>query len=491
VTTIDAPGAITAAAEKMPAAVPPFRRQFAWLLRKELWTHMQGRRVYVGAAICFVLCLLAAAVRIHDYRQAHEIRNGILQRWIPSVEEQLERDESIQVENVRAVSPLSVLSMGLEPVIPFRFTSTKEGLRFGESRGAQNIIDALFGWLDLTFVITVLLSLLAIAITFDSVCGERSDGTLALLLSYPVRRSTVLISKVTGAVIVLAIGFIPALAAVLLLMVARGVSLMSLAHWLTFAAAAILYLSVFAALGVAVSAGSPRPADAALRCLLVWVLLVFVVPRAVGLTVGALRPAQRAAVLTLREEQALSQVRLDYTRREQAAFDRYVALGEAGGDDFLRERKAALVDLQTKRSEILRRIWDEMGREERARERIVGTLSLLSPTALFNQLAAELSWTGFLQREQFYEQARAWDERNGRRLAESREVLYGGTEQGVNRVIVFKDNVKPWLVPFQQTWVDSERVLASTALPLGMLLAFGALFFTLGYNAFLRLDVRL
>jgi ABC-type transport system involved in multi-copper enzyme maturation permease subunit len=492
--TADTQVAAAGQAHAVSADVPPFGRQFAWLLRKELWTHMQGRRLYVGAAICFVLFLLAGAVRIHDYRQAHEIRNGILQRWIPSVEEQLERDETIQVENVRAVSPLSVLSLGLEPVVPFRFTSTKEGLRFGESRGAQNIIDALFGWLDVAFVVTVLLSLLAIAITFDSVCGERSDGTLALLLSYPVRRSTVLLSKVTGAIAVLAIGFIPALMAVLLLMVARGVSLMSLAHWLAFGVAAIVYLSVFAALGVAVSAGSPRPADAALRCLLVWVLLVFVVPRAVGLAVGAMLPAQRAAILSLREEQALSQVKLEYTRREQAAFDRYVDSGAAAGaanEEFFRARKEALAELHAQRSAILRRIWDEMSREERRRERWVGTLSLLSPTALFNQLAAELSWTGFLQREQFYEQARTWDEKIGRRLAESREVLYSGDATRVTNVVVFKDNVKPYLVPFQQTWVDSERVLSSVALPLTMLVAFGALFFILGYNAFLRLDVRL
>jgi ABC-type transport system involved in multi-copper enzyme maturation permease subunit len=482
--------ATTAAA----VVVPSFGRQFTWLLRKELWTHMQGRRVYVGAAICFVLCMLAGAVRIHDYGQAHELRNGFLQRWIPSVEEQLERDETIQVENVRAVSPLSVLSMGLEPVIPFRFTSTKEGLRFGESRGAQNVIDALFGWLDMTFVVAVLLSLLAIAVTFDSVCGERSDGTLALLLSYPVRRSSVLLAKVGGAISVLTIGFVPALAAVMLLMLVRGVSLMSLVHWLVFGAAAILYLLVFATLGVAVSASSPRPADAALRCLLIWVLLVFVVPRGVGLAVGALQPAQRAAVLSLREDQALSQIKVDYSRKEQEAFDRYVdesGTNPSANEDFLRTRKQGLAELQSRRSEILRRIWDEMFVQEKQRERWVQTLSLLSPTALFDQIAAELSWTGFLQRGLFYEEARTWDEKIGRRLAESREVFYSGTPQRITSAFIFRDNIKPYLVPFQQTWVDSERALAMCALPLAMLAAFAALFFMLGYNAFLKLDVRL
>jgi ABC-type transport system involved in multi-copper enzyme maturation permease subunit len=495
---LDTPFAAAATAEPRAATqtsdVPSFARQFVWLLRKELWTHMQGRRVYVGAAICFVLCLLAGAVRVHDYGQAHELRNGFLQRWIPSVEEQLERDESVQVENVRAVSPLSVLSMGLEPVIPFRFASTKEGLRFGESRGAQNIIDALFGWLDMTFVVTVLLSLLAIAVTFDSVCGERSDGTLALLLSYPVRRSSVLLAKIAGAIGVLTIGFVPALAAVMLLMLVRGISLMSVAHWIAFGAASILYLLVFATLGVAVSASSPRPADAALRCLLVWVLLVFVVPRGVGLAVGALRPTQRAAVLSLREDQALSQLKVDYSRKEQEAFDRYVdesGRNPSANEDFLHTRKQAQAELQSRRAAILRRIWDEMTVEERQRERWVQTLSLLSPTALFDQIAAELSWTGFLQRERFYEEARTWDEKIGRRLAESREVFYSGTPQRITSAFIFRDNIKPYLVPFQTSWVDSERALATCALPAAMLAVFAALFLAFGYSSFLKLDVRL
>lgn len=186
------------------------------LLRKELVDHRHGYRIHVGLVICVTLCGLAGWVRIADVRTAHAERQQFLQRWFPSVEEQLDRDENVQIENTRAVSPSSVFSVGLEPTIPFRFSSAKEGLHYGETRAARNTVDALFGYIDVAFVVTVLLSLLAIALTFDSVCGERADGTLALLLSYPTSRETLLAAKILGSTIVLLGCAVPSILLVLL-----------------------------------------------------------------------------------------------------------------------------------------------------------------------------------------------------------------------------------------------------------------------------------
>src|SRR5688500_20220749 len=78
---------------------------FTVMLRKELADHLHGRRFVAGAIICMLLCSIAAVVRLQDYRQAHQERSLFLQRWQPSVREQVERDEIIEVENTRAVSP--------------------------------------------------------------------------------------------------------------------------------------------------------------------------------------------------------------------------------------------------------------------------------------------------------------------------------------------------------------------------------------------------
>ena len=78
------------------------------------------------------------------------------------------------------------MSNGLESVLPQRFFSTKERLRFGEGRAARSTVEALAGPFDASFVIAFAFSLLAIVLTYNSISGERASGTLSLLLSYPV-----------------------------------------------------------------------------------------------------------------------------------------------------------------------------------------------------------------------------------------------------------------------------------------------------------------
>jgi ABC-type transport system involved in multi-copper enzyme maturation permease subunit len=488
---------MTAHPEVVAAANPAAARKrstsaVAALLVKELADHLHGRRFFVGAGVCILLFALTGFIRLQDLRNAQQERNAFLQRWSPSVEEQIDRDEAIQVENTRSVSPLSILSVGLEPITPFRFTSTKEGLRFGEARGARNTIDALFGYLDLTFVVGVLLSLLAIALTFDAICGERSQGTLAVLLSYPVRRSTVLLVKVLSSMIVLTVCFIPAFFGVMLMTNAVTGSVMNAGHWALYALLTMLYLLIFVCAGLAVSAVVPRPADAALVCLAVWVALVFVAPRAVGIVVNIIHPPTRAVALMLKEDEQLSQLRSQNKRDLQKAFENYLDHGDkpTAQEDFSKARNQAMDDFQDKRRQTLARIWDEQDREEAQREKQIERFSLVTPTAMFNHAAAELSWTGFQQRKHFIDQSRVYDQQIGRKLAESRQSFFAPTGGGRGNAMVTKDDVKPYLIPFESTWAASREIVQTIWLPLLMMATFAAFFFSLGYLAFLRMDVR-
>lgn len=465
-------------------------------MTKEIVDHVRSRRFTLGAVMSIVLCLLATYVRVADYREAHQERNLFLQRWTPSVLEQLERDENVEVENARAASPASVLAVGLEPVTPFRFTSTKEGLKFGQSRGAQNAVDALFGYLDMNFIVSVLLSLLCLALTFDSVCGERADGTLALLLSYPVERSTFLLAKICANIAVAAISFMAAFVMSVLFIVISGISLINAWHWVAFAAVAMLYLLFFVSLGVAISASRQRPVDAALTAVFLWVMFVFVVPRGVGLLVNVIRPPTKMVEIGIREDEALSSLRTEYVHKLDAAFDAYINGGAdivKRNEDFDRARKEAAEDLRKKRRTVLGRMWDFQAQEEGLRERYLRGLSTLSPAALFQQSAAELAWTGSVQRRHFVLEARTYDEKIGRRLAESRESFYtrSSENRGSGRALVIHDDIRPFLIPFQPTWTPSREILLAVAPSVGLLVLFTIVTVLLGRRALERMDVRL
>lgn len=469
-------------------------RPFIALLRRELQDHLRDGRALVGILITVVLCGLAGWVRTEDFRQAHHERDAFLQRWQPSVLEQMARDESIQVENTRAVSPLAVLSIGLEPILPFRFASTKEGLRLGESRGARTLVDALFGSLDLAFVVGLLLSLLALALTFDSICGERTSGTLAVLLSYPVRRSTLLAAKVAAAVTTLATSFLLGLTLVITVVSALGGGGLHAERWLLFLSGSLLYLVVFSTLGVAISAWVRRPPEAALVCVLAWVLLAFVAPRVIGIAVSQWFPPSRAVEQSLREEEAVSRLRVEFTQRMYAGY--YALVGGDGDEDsrekaFEKVRKEATDELQRKRRDVLDRLRGETDREEARRDRVTAALAVVSPTALFNRMTAELAWTGMAQRDHTMREIRTYDDTIGRKLAESRQLYFSLTSRsGGAKALVIKGDMTPYLVPFQPTWLPLSAITGPVTASNLLLAGFAGLFFVVGYVGLVRLDVR-
>lgn len=466
---------------------------FLWLVRREIWERRLDQRLAVGASLCVVLSLFSALSQVHAVRSAREEENARRARWRASIEEQLQRDENLEVESFRLMSPLAVLAAGLEPVVPVRFTSTKEGLRWGEARGARDLVEALFGTFDLTFVAGTLFSLLAIVLTYDSVCGELGQGTLGLLLSYPVSRLSVLLAKVVASSALICCGFSAAFLVVLVSAVLSGFPLIDPANWLGYWWVAAVTLTAWTALGVTVSVWVRRPATAALVGLVLWVIGVFLVPRGVGMVVEGVYPPRRLIELNLQEDEEVSRLRLQYRRRLEAAFGQYVR-GAAPDDDRRREfeqaRKQAGADLDRSRRQVQERLWAAMERLEREREVATTAMALLSPEALFRQTAAELSWTGFVQRRHFYASARLYHEQIGSRLAESRQEIYSSATGSAGQVVVWHAPVDALLIPYSTTWAVRREIFDDLLMPALGLALYGPLFFAIGLAALSRLEIR-
>ena len=69
----------------------------------------------------------------------------------------------------------------------------------------EHRVFAIFGSLDLAFIVKVVLSLFAILLTFDAICGEREGGTLKLVLSNAVPRDRVILGKLVGGFLALVV----------------------------------------------------------------------------------------------------------------------------------------------------------------------------------------------------------------------------------------------------------------------------------------------
>lgn len=145
--------------------------------------------------------------------------------------------------------------------------------------------------IDWVFVVGLVLSLMAILLTFDAVSGDREAGTLQLTLSGAVPRSALIGGKYLGAlsVLLLALGVGVTLnLLVISLLGSIDLHIGQLAKMAAMVVAAVLYLSFFVGLGILVSARSQRPASGLVTLLLVWTVLVFLVPNTMAGVISSL-----------------------------------------------------------------------------------------------------------------------------------------------------------------------------------------------------------
>lgn len=144
-------------------------------------------------------------------------------------------------------------------------------------------------FIDWAFVISVLLSFAAGLLTYKSISGELRDGTLTLVLSNPVSRSTVILGKYLAALLVLAVALLIAMLFSLIILLNMGVVHFTGDDWLKIGfvvLASFFYLSVFVLIGMLCSVITRSPLISAVAFLFNWTFLVFVVPNLGGILAG-------------------------------------------------------------------------------------------------------------------------------------------------------------------------------------------------------------
>ncbi len=135
-------------------------------------------------------------------------------------------------------------------------------------------------WISL-FIVTIIMSLLAILFSYDAITGERQSGTLRLVIANSVSRTTILLGKFLGGAASLLIPFILALLVGVLYVSVNPAIQWDSSAWAELAlltAASTTFITSFYLLGLMVSTFSRYSAISILNCLFLWVLLVLVIP---------------------------------------------------------------------------------------------------------------------------------------------------------------------------------------------------------------------
>ncbi|UCG59657.1 MAG: ABC transporter permease subunit [Phycisphaerales bacterium] len=181
----------------------------------------------------------------------------------------------------RKPKPLILCCDGFEKSLPNRFTFDVFGSDLPEVEGRGNFTLSHFSSIDWVFIISMILSFLALVFTYDSVSGEKEDGTLRQMLANTIPRYEVLLGKYLGVMLTIGIPLFIGLLVSLIIVVSSNVVVISGLDWLkilTIVLLSCLYLSIFILLGMFVSGRTTHAANSMVTLLLIWVVAVVLIP---------------------------------------------------------------------------------------------------------------------------------------------------------------------------------------------------------------------
>lgn len=374
-------------------------------------------------------------------------------------------------------------------------------------------LPAMFPLLDLAFIVSILLSLIALLFAYDSICGEKEDGTLKLMVSNCLPKSSVVMGKISGGILTLIVPFLISLAAGLLIILLnsrvtwRGTDWGALGFILL---GSILYISFFYVLGTFISTRHHSSSASIMTSLFVWTLLVLVIPNLspyvasflssspsrikVGREISRLTSEERDVLGKRLQRQKMQELIKKYPilaenltldqRKERMAKDPLV---REAFEEATKAIDAAWTEANQVQNEKARILQEELTRKEEQQTRLSAYISMISPLSNFTYLATDLSSTGIRNSIFFRQRTQVWGEDFNDYQRQKLAVLRKDdpSRDWWNTPVDMSDRPKfeyreealvgrlRWTIPF-----------------FGLLVFFNLLFFPIGYFSFIRYDVR-
>ncbi len=266
------------------------------LIKKEILQIVLSFRFVLSVLVCTLLLSMAVSSRALKYERDLRIALSASQRYALLAEGYSSfRDLATQGLSIyRRPVPLSIFAGGMQDLKPKIYRISASSGLLGEGKDPSDPLDRMRDNLDYTFIIKVVLSLVAILLTFDAISGEKERGTLPLTFSNPVSKTAFILAKSAGPYISLALALIFGFAVALLLARISALvefSLEDLARLLSILIFSCLYLLIFVFIGILASCLSPTSKSSLLIGLLFWITLAFVVPSYSVIAARLLRPA--------------------------------------------------------------------------------------------------------------------------------------------------------------------------------------------------------
>jgi ABC-type transport system involved in multi-copper enzyme maturation permease subunit len=487
------------------------------IIAKEFLNNILNLRFMIGLVLCIIITIACIMILAHDYRQELADYNHRVNL----------QDEFLS--NYAASSRMFRMIPQQKP--PERFRPLIIGISGNENSKSfdDNPLPILFPSLDFLFIVTIIMSLLAILFSYDAITGERQSGTLRLVIANSVPRTTILFGKLVGGTASLLIPFILALlVGVLYINLNPNIQWDGLA-WVELGiltAASITFITLFYLLGLMVSTLSRYSAISILNCLFIWVLLILVIPNVCPYISAQLRripsiretQRQKKEIERARDEarqqgnkEVVNRFRTDYgrlfsqfealdfgemrdgnlgeSRRNRAKVEELAATDpqfKAMVDAYHRARGDVWEEVRTRERDETKKLRDDFNRKADAQARLAKNLACISPFANFVYVARDLTGTGLRSLEYFKQVQGDYHKLFWRHF-------YKKEKEAKKNDPTFSDNSFLDLGDYPRFAFKEEPLKGKLieVLPYwGILVLFNVVFFAAAFAGFMKYDVR-
>ena len=481
---------------------------FSTLFEKELKSIFLSPKFVATFGVCSLLILLSIIVGIQEYRNEIDQYNTALRL---AEQQMMEEDSWWGIENVAFRKPdvMQIFVSGVNNDIGRRAEiSTWVEPKLENSNYSDDTLFAVFRFIDLTFIVQVVLSLFAILFTYDAINGERESGTLKLALSNAVPRGQYVLAKFVGSWVGLTVPLLIPILLGMLMIVVLGIP-MEGADWarlLTLVGSSVLYFTFFIAFGILVSALTKRSAVSFLILLVAWVTLVLIVPRAATMTAGQIVPVTSVAEFESQKDRyrtdrwnVYRQLRRDMREERDAAMsgmtrEERQQYQDANRQAWQEEESATRDEVMSDINEFSRKLDEDLRNQKVAQEKLAFTLSRFSPASAYKLTAMHLANTGTELKSKYEDAMKAY-RTTFTRFVDAKRAEDQQRNRGRGRSRFGSDDDQEPLdlgeLPrFDAPTQSYKESVAPGIVDFGLLSLFSIAAFAGAFVAFLRYDVR-
>ena len=455
-------------------------REIIW---RELLDHLQSLRFTLTLLLVIVLMLTGSVLYVHDYRQQVSDYGENVSENMDVLKEKAKKGLHSVISfgpNLliyRSPSQLGFIAEGHEKDLPNAFAVDAFELVGPQTILRRNYTLQRFDALDWVFTVGVILSFAAFAMTYDSISGEAETGTLRLCLSNSLPRATLLFGKYIGTIISLSIPLIIGICMNVLIISLFGVLPFEPTYWLRIGGVvllSILYISVFATLGLFISCLTRSSSVSLVLLLLVWVCFAVFIPRTGGLLASRLAELPDKKTIARQASDTGRKIRKRYG---EGRFSTHWSPGEP------LTRSAKIADAQ-------QAIYNEYRQRQLHQVKLAQNISRISPTAIYQVGCEALVGTGIKHYERFFKKA----------VEYRRSLLQFTYEEYPFNPNLFLENVERQKLREVQMSVDKipkfddppsdfSTAFAGASLDILLLFLFNLIFFMGAFLSFMRYDV--